>query len=102
MGEVSVYSNLVERVIIMLDEQVKILSGGDVRLDIRKEGLRKAMKTHTGHLETDLKFETGVPKCKYILLSLHRHARSDEYRIVSMVEVQNVCLKFYRLFQQKI
>jgi hypothetical protein len=31
-------------------------------LGILKEGLRKAMKTHTGHVETDLKFETDVPK----------------------------------------
>jgi len=50
----------------MVDEQVKILSGGGVVcvhcLDILKEGLRKTIKTHTGHLETDLKFEMGVPK----------------------------------------
>jgi len=45
----------------VLDEQVAMFVSVH-NLGILKEGLRKAKKTHTGHLEIDLKFETGVPK----------------------------------------
>jgi hypothetical protein len=50
----------------VLDEEVKILSGGDIRLSalfwLSEGGITEAMKTHTGHLETEIKKKKDVQK----------------------------------------
>jgi hypothetical protein len=70
-------------------------------LDILKEGLRKTYENTHRTPGNRPEIRNGCYKMKVYVVVTTRHARQDEYRIVSMIEVQRVCLKFYGLFQQK-